>query len=230
LALGNWRVGTCVGRPPELGIEEVGGYADSETRFEIPLAYEHVFVYAVSVLDRLRRLHGEVADLTQAFDPALVEGSAAKTLVEVSAQVIKMLVAFQALAARRVEAGNAYGCADRSAAEWFARIAGLPVGEANALLSAARRLGELPTAEEAFRAGHLSPAQAKEVAAGATADPSAEAELVDMAKKGDVGRLAKRSRQVRQNARGEDDAARAARLHAQRSAHRPGRAAARSHP
>ena len=109
------------------------------------------------------------------FDPALVEGSAAKTAVELSASVVKMLVAFQALAAARVEECNAFGGSDRTAAEWLGRTAGLPVREANALLGAARRLGELPTAEAAFRAGHLSPAQAKEVASGATADPSTSA-------------------------------------------------------
>ena len=170
------------------------------------------------MLEQLRQLQRDVAALTSGFDPALVEGTTAKTLVELSASVVKMLVAFQSLAAGRVEETNGFGASDRSAAEWLARTAGVPLGEAATRLATTRRLAGLPEAEAAFRAGQLSLAQAKEVASGATADPSAQKELCDLAKKGDLSRLRDRSRDVRNNARGEDDEARAARLHALRSA------------
>ena len=75
-----------------------------------------MFDYDGSVLDQLRQLQGDVADLMAAFDPALIEGSAAKTAVELSASVVKMLVAFQALAAARVGECSAFGGLDRTAA------------------------------------------------------------------------------------------------------------------
>jgi hypothetical protein len=70
------------------------------------------------------------------------------------------------------------------------------VGQAVASLETARRLERLPAADEAFRSGALSEAQAKEVSAAAEAVPEAEKNLVDAAQTHTVAELRQRCRRL----------------------------------
>jgi 5-methylcytosine-specific restriction endonuclease McrA len=77
----------------------------------------------------------------------------------------------------------------------------------------------LPETDAAFRAGEISETQAAEITNAASADPSAEAALLDAAGSTSVKGLRDRCREVRAGAE-EDDVVWARRLHECRRAHR----------
>src|SRR5687768_3467653 len=71
------------------------------------------------------------------------------------------------------------GTADKSAAEWLARKAGVPVGRAIGELATAKRLADQPVLDRAARAGELSAPQLSEIAEAVAANPDAAPELLD---------------------------------------------------
>ena len=99
----------------------------------------------------------------------------------------------------------------RSAASWLATTTGSSVGSAVGALETARRLENLPATAEAHRAGRLSEAQAREVAAAAAADPRAEADLLAAAAREPVAALRRRCARVKASAA--DEAARHRAVH-----------------
>ena len=78
------------------------------------------------------------------------------------------------------------------------------------------QLEALPQTAEAFRAGELSEAQAGEIAAAATQDPSAEARLLAAARRSSYRGLRDSCREA--SVRAAEDAATARRLHEGRAA------------
>jgi hypothetical protein len=74
----------------------------------------------------------------------------------------------------------------RSPAEHVARQEGITVGQSKAELETSERLAALPAAREAAGRGEISTEQAKVVAEGAAADPTAEHRLVRTARQGDL--------------------------------------------
>ena len=104
----------------------------------------------------------------------------ALALLDVMSDVKRLASAAETLLAARVAETDAWreGSADRSAAHWLARRTGISIADAKAKLETAAHLSDLPATAEAFRAGRLSDQQAREVVAGATADPQAEHGLV----------------------------------------------------
>ena len=97
-------------------------------------------------------------------------------MLDVLSDVKRLASAAETLFAARVAETDAWreGSADRSAAHWLARRTGISIAEAKAKLETAERLEDLPATAEAYRAGRLSDQQAREVVAGAVADPAAE--------------------------------------------------------
>jgi hypothetical protein len=89
----------------------------------------------------------------------------------------------------------------------LARRNGSTVSAAKEALDTARRLKTLPATDAALRSGLLSPAQAATVtaAAAATADPSAEASLLDAAPQESVAELRRRAERVLAAARSAED-------------------------
>jgi len=108
----------------------------------------------------------QVADAVQVLHDSV--GSLDTAVVQASRT--KRLVALFAEAERLVAAGKTL-CAARS------------------LLDAAEQLAELPRVAEAFRSGQLSGAQVKAVADAASADPSSEQSLVEVAGREPFGEL-----------------------------------------
>ena len=98
-------------------------------------------------------------------------------MLDVLSDVKRLASAAETLFAARVAETDAWreGSADRSAAHWLARRAGISIAEAKAKLDMAEQLADLPATAEAFRAGRLSDQQAREVVAGAVADPQVRA-------------------------------------------------------
>src|SRR5438552_16848613 len=129
----------------------------------------------------------------------------------------KLVAAGKALAARRVaESDHWRGAGERSAAHWLARRAGSSVGAAMATLETAARLPELPAVDRAVRAGELSAAQANEIASAAGADPGAQAELVQVARRDGFTGLRDKCRRVKAAA-APDEMARRRAIHRSRS-------------
>lgn len=92
------------------------------------------------------------------------------------------------------------------------------MGEAISAIETSRRLEHLPDTADALRSGALSGAQVREVARAAHKDPSAEAELLDLAGRDSLKKLKDRSRQVMaQAASREDEATRYRAIHEKRS-------------
>lgn len=109
------------------------------------------------------------------LDDACLDGPAARRLVEDAAEGTRLTGALLSLAARRVDALGAHHALYRSTAHYLAKVSGTSVGAAEQTIRTAHQVEQLPASEAALRSGQLSGAQVKEVAAAASADPSAEA-------------------------------------------------------
>lgn len=168
----------------------------------------------------LEQVRCAVANLESAmagFEPGCMDGPAATKLVKVAARGKHMLGAIEALAAKRVDETGAYRASGaRSAGHWLASTTGVPVAAAVKALETVGALGDLPATTEAFRTGRLSAEQAHEISGAASKDPSAERELLGVARDSSLKGLKDRCRLIRASAEA-DDAAWAKRLHDSRS-------------
>lgn len=168
-------------------------------------------------LAEARSALAEVQALLAGFDPALVMMRDAMELVQVFSAIENLGAAGKALAARVSEGDLWRRKGYKSPAEWLARTAGTKVGDAIGVLETAEAMSSLEATTERFKAGTLSPRQAKAVATAGKADPLAEASLLGAAAHRPLHDLETKARQVRQAASRETAEARNARLHAQRS-------------
>jgi hypothetical protein len=119
--------------------------------------------------------------LLAGFDPAALGGPEATMVVERAAEAERLASAVRTLAAGRVAEEGAWPEGYRDAAAWMSSVAGTTVGNARATIETAERLQALPATADAFRAGKLSDVQVELVASAATADPSAERQLLTAA-------------------------------------------------
>jgi hypothetical protein len=90
------------------------------------------------------------------------------------------------------------------------------MGQTIGMLETAERLAGLPATEAALRDGQLSPGQARVITQAATADPTAEAELLATAPASSLRGLEERARAVRDAARPAESEARHRAAHAGR--------------
>jgi hypothetical protein len=140
----------------------------------------------VRVVELVRESVESLRRFVAGFDPAALDGEQARELVEQAAEGERLLGAVRTLAAGRVAETAAWGAQFRDAAAWMSSVAGTTVGKARATIETAERLQALPTTADALRAGQLSDAQVELVASGATADPSAEQQLLTAAARNGV--------------------------------------------
>ena len=127
-------------------------------------------------VDGLRRLVGEL-------EPDRFDSPGSRTLVELFDEVERLGAAGKALATRQVVATGAWkhDGAHRDVASWLAGTTCATVAAARATVDTATRLAELPSTEAAMREGALSLTQVDAIADAASADPGAEAELLERA-------------------------------------------------
>jgi Domain of unknown function (DUF222) len=138
-------------------------------------------------LTELRRAMSEYATR---FDPARVVACDASRIVNDAAAIEKMAATVKSLAAGRVAETEIWKRdGDRSAAHQLARTTGTSVVQAKETLVAARRLQDLPTAAAAARRGELSTQQVAVIADAASADPFAEARLLEQSRTASLGEL-----------------------------------------
>ena len=125
-----------------------------------------------------------VRSLVAGFEAEGLEALEAARVVEQCAEAERLLAALRVLAAATLEDKALWRREGfRSVAAWMASKTGSAVGPAIDTMEMAALLADLPVVAEAFRAGRLSEAQAREIAAVAAEVPGAEAELVEAAGK-----------------------------------------------
>lgn len=135
------------------------------------------------MFEQLRGAVDELRGLVGELEPDRFDGPGARTLVELFGEIERLGAAGKALATRQVVATGAWrhDGAHRDAASWLAGTTGATVGAARATVDTAARVAELPATEAALRAGSLSLTQVDAIADAASADPTAEAELLERA-------------------------------------------------
>jgi hypothetical protein len=163
----------------------------------------------------LAGLRDELKGFVKALEPGVYDTPEAKRLVAQLAEIERLAATGKALMAKRVADTQGWqGRGARSAATWLAEVSGSTVGEAASTLETAERLPNLPQTEAALRDGRISPAQARQIAEGATHEPSAEQELLGVAETGSLPELRDAAR--RRRAEGEDENERYARVRSKR--------------
>jgi hypothetical protein len=171
------------------------------------------------VFEEVRSSVAALETVARELDPGRFDGHDAAALLETFARGERVCAAAKALLARRVEETKVWReSGHRSAAHWVAAATGETVGAAAQVLDTARALDHLPETDAAFRGGQLSGTQAAEITSAASADPSAEAVLLQRAAATSVKGLRDECREVRAGAEA-DDQAWARQLHVERRAH-----------
>ncbi|MBM3676136.1 MAG: DUF222 domain-containing protein [Actinobacteria bacterium] len=183
------------------------------TAFGAPVARARATISAV-VGEAVAALRELLAD----FEPATLDGHAARRLAESCAELERLTAACRTLAAGRVAATGTWatGGSHRDAGTWLAATLGTSVGQARAALETAERVAGLPETREALRAGRLSATQAELVSSAAVADPHAEAVLLASARRDGIKGLRDTCARVRAAAC-PDEHAQYRRIHAARS-------------
>lgn len=159
----------------------------------------------------LRAVKTQLAAVAKTFDPDTLTVAQAADAISLLSAIEKAAAGMRLLLARRIDNESLWGeGGERSAADWLAKQTGQSTSDAARDLECSRRLQELPSAQDAVRNGELSADQTKAVADGATADPSCEDELLDTARRGSLGELARKAKARKAAALGDDEARHAA--------------------
>jgi len=140
-----------------------------------------------------------LCSLLASFEPALLSGSDCATVAEVLSKTEKACAAGRARAgARAVATGERRGRGFSDGADWLAARTGTTVGQARGELEAAKAIEALPTTAEALFAGELSLAQAAEIIKTEAETPGAEASLLELARRSDLGQVRDKAREHKQ--------------------------------
>ena len=148
-------------------------------------------------VDPLGEVLAAVRSLVAGFEVDGLAADEAAQVVEQCAETERLLAALRVMAAATLEDKALWRREGfRSVAAWMASKTGTAVGPAIASMEMAGLLAGLPAVAEAFRAGKLSEAQAREIAAVASEVPDAEAQLVEAAGKLTLRSLQEECRRV----------------------------------
>ena len=172
------------------------------------------------MFEQIRTAIDALEAVVRDLEPGIVDGPGATRLMELFVRGEHVCAAGKALATRRVSETGAYrDSGQRSAGHLLAAVSGVSVGAADALVRTAERLDDLPATNEAFRAGQLSEAQAREISYAASQDRSCEGQLLRSAKRRTLKGLKEDCQRV-VAASVSDDAEWAQRLHETRAVYR----------
>jgi hypothetical protein len=136
------------------------------------------------VFEVLERVLLDVRSFAGSLDASRLDGPAAKRVVEVGAEIERIVAGVRTVAAGRVATTGAWADEGefRDAGAWMASVAGTTVGRARATIETAERLSALPATASALLAGTLSEQQVDVIASAATANPKAESMLLQTAR------------------------------------------------
>ena len=157
-------------------------------------------------VDPLGEVLAAVRSLVAGFEVDGLDAHEAAQVVEQCAEGERLLAALRGLAAATLEDKALWRREGfRSVAAWMASKTGTAVGPAIATMEMVSLLADLPVVAEAFRAGRLSEAQAREIAAVASEVPDAEEQLVEAAGKLTLRSLQEECRRVEAAAAVDED-------------------------
>jgi len=132
------------------------------------------------------------------FDPALLSASDCVLVAEELTASAKACTAASLLAASRAAQSGAHRDRGfREAASWIAHEAGSTARQAKDALETARSLDRCPRTREALLAGDVSMSQAHEIAKAEQERPGAEADLLEVARNGNLTQLRDQARERR---------------------------------
>jgi hypothetical protein len=155
---------------------------------------------------KITRATALIKEALSDFQPALLTADSAAEAVRILAKTERMVVAAKTLSARRVEETNLHKRnGHKDAATWLANETGESTSDAAGMLAAARQMEALPDVADAFKAGDLSPAKARQVAGAASVDPSQQQALLQAAERQTLGELRSTCDRVRRQANSERD-------------------------
>src|SRR5438270_1035126 len=127
---------------------------------------------------------GSIRSVVAGAEVGGLDAVSAARLVEECAEAERLLAALRVLATASLQDKALWRREGfRSAAAWMAAKTGTAVGTAIRTMGMAEQLAHLPVVAEAFRAGLLSEAQAREIAEVASEVPDAQEQLVEAAGK-----------------------------------------------
>ncbi len=174
-------------------------------------------MFTVQTDTEVREAAERLRHLVTELDLGEVLPATAKDLVEVGEQIERTGRILKLMASAIVDATAAWkGDGDRSLEDWLARTTGSSKTEATRTAATGRRLRKLPKVARAARQGALSPEQTAAIADAATADPSAQQDLLDAAERNDLRGLKQACKTTKANADRDPEATRR-RIHARRS-------------
>lgn len=143
----------------------------------------------------------ELRRALSAFEPGLYPASACARIADELAATEKACGAASLLAARRaVQCGAHKEAGYEDPASWMARLSGTTRHQAKADMETARLLEELPATKEAALSGEVSLSQVQEITRSEKETPGAEAELLAVARDGDLSDLKDKAKEHRQEA------------------------------
>jgi hypothetical protein len=170
----------------------------------------------VMVMTVTSDLRNQAIHTAGVIDPELMTGAQAAAAVKdlaMASNAVNATLMFVALRAAKTDGWKGQG--HKSPADWLAAVAGVSVHEAHRLLGTARKANDLDKTKEAMKNGDLSPDQADTVTDAATADPSAEEDLLGCAARATNAKL--REEAAKRKAAATDTAARERRIRRNRS-------------
>jgi hypothetical protein len=174
-------------------------------------------IAAATGVDEVSALVDHAARVLAGYDPAVVAASDAMKLVKLFDQIERFGYAGKTLSIGRVaDTGFCRQAGFRSAADWMADATGVGVGDAVRVVETAKSLEHAEATAEAFKAGELSPRQAKVIAGAAVVAPEVEAELLAAAPGLSARELDDRAKRLVRAGSGESDEQRAARARSKR--------------
>jgi hypothetical protein len=157
-------------------------------------------------VDSLGEVLAAVRSLVAGFEVDGLAAHEAAQVVEQCVEAERLLGALRLLAAATLEDKSLWRREGfRSVAAWMASKTGTAVGPAIATMEMVGLLADLPVVAEAFLAGRLSEAQAREIAAVASEVPDTEAQLVEAAGKLSLRSLQEECRRVEAAAAVDED-------------------------
>ena len=136
------------------------------------------------MFDLFEEVHEAMEVALATLEPGAASGQDAAIGVALFSVIENMAAAGKALCAARVAETRQWRIAgDRTAAHWVARTTGCSMAEALAATQVPERLRSLPATDAEFRSGGLTLTQTRHITEAATADPTSEAELLEMARR-----------------------------------------------
>jgi hypothetical protein len=163
-------------------------------------------MFDAGVESPLGELLASVRSVVAGVEVDQLEAHEAARIVEECAEAERLLAALRVVAAVTLEDKALWPREGfRSVGQWMASKTGTAPGTAIASIEMAGRIADLPLVAEAFRAGRLSEAQAREIAEVAWEVPEAEEQLLEAAGKLTLRSLQEECRRVEAAAAVDED-------------------------